>query len=305
MVGTSFALGTLGHDLPLLAAMGGSWPLDRNSWTLGSKTKRSPILHLVQINFAAIRWRWSLKSRPYTRPMRTPPSLWPTQAARVRSRGPDALPTTTLPSQPFVPECGRVRWRYLVNPDRPEVVFPTINGEAFIVHRTGFLLQDCAAGQVRVREFGKARLAPVGRKSGLTSLMAENLQRLFGLSDGGDGPALNREGEPARRLPAVAALNPELPVNPAAPLTEPWDFAVARITEGNEPDYVSRFGFIARGRGNWSAGSALALSSNCFTLHATTLAQPLAHWQVAGIRYSITTSHSTKAVVAEWQTHQT
>jgi hypothetical protein len=29
MAGTSFALGTLEHDLPWLAAMGGSWPLDR------------------------------------------------------------------------------------------------------------------------------------------------------------------------------------------------------------------------------------------------------------------------------------
>ena len=40
MAGTSFSLGTLVHDLPLLAPMGGGWPLERNSWTLGSKTER-------------------------------------------------------------------------------------------------------------------------------------------------------------------------------------------------------------------------------------------------------------------------
>jgi hypothetical protein len=40
MAGTSFSLGTLEHDLPLLAPMDGGWPLDRNSWTLGSRTKR-------------------------------------------------------------------------------------------------------------------------------------------------------------------------------------------------------------------------------------------------------------------------
>jgi hypothetical protein len=39
VAGTSFALGTLEHELALLAPMGGGWPLDRNSLTLGSKTK--------------------------------------------------------------------------------------------------------------------------------------------------------------------------------------------------------------------------------------------------------------------------
>ena len=51
MAGTSYALGTLEHDLPLLAPMGGGWLLDRNSWTLGSKTKKPTPLcrqHLYQ-----------------------------------------------------------------------------------------------------------------------------------------------------------------------------------------------------------------------------------------------------------------
>lgn len=79
---------------------------------------------------------------------------------------------------------------------------------------------------------------------------------------------------------------------------KPRDFAVARIPEGHESRAVSCFGFIARERGIWGASGALALSRYG-------LAVALAHWLVADIRYAVTTSHSTKAVVAEWQTHQT
>ena len=79
---------------------------------------------------------------------------------------------------------------------------------------------------------------------------------------------------------------------------EARDFAVARIPEGHESGQVSCFEFIARGRETWGAGCAPALSWHCLTV-------TLAHWLVADIRYAVIASHSTKAVVAEWQTHQT
>jgi hypothetical protein len=40
MASTSYSLGTLEHDLPLLAPIGEGWPSDRNIWTVGSKAKR-------------------------------------------------------------------------------------------------------------------------------------------------------------------------------------------------------------------------------------------------------------------------